>query len=158
MNCLKIQTNEIKWYIYIYCRFLDATTNKQNNTSTEKNAVKDADEHLTTTEKVTHNQTADEKEYTFVGLIVLVLLVMILLLGALIYIRKTGKICYKERFLLREGILIKYLTFLTPFLILPFSLVFRLIKKVLRLILKQKFNEFCQCIIVMLTFNKTNSL
>lgn len=95
MNCLKIQTNEIKWYIY--CRFLDATTNKQNNTNTEKNAVKDADEHLTTTEKVTHNQTVDEKEYTFVGLIVLVFLLMILLIGALIYIRKTGKICYKER-------------------------------------------------------------
>lgn len=119
------------------------------------------DKHITTTEKVSHNQTtADGKENTAtVVLIVLVLVLMMLLIGVVIlYIRKTGKICYKERFLLREGILIKYLTFLTPFLILPFSLVFRLIKKVLRLILKQKFNEFCQCIIVMLTFNKTNSL
>ena len=101
LHCLKKQTNFNDYRIwYINCRLLEPKTNKQNNTSTEKTAVKDTDEYLTTTERVTHIQkTADGKENTVtVVLIVLMLVLMVLLIIVLIlYIRKTGKICYKER-------------------------------------------------------------
>lgn len=73
------------------------------------NAVNNTEKHITTTEKVSHNQTtADGKENTAtVVLIILVLVLMMLLIGVLIvYLWKTRKICYKERGLLREGIII----------------------------------------------------
>lgn len=78
---------------------MEIRKNKQNNTRTEKNYVNDTDEYLTTTERVTHNQTAEKKEYTVtVVLIVLMVVLMTLLIGILIvYMRKTGKKCYKER-------------------------------------------------------------
>ncbi|XP_078339594.1 uncharacterized protein LOC111107388 [Crassostrea virginica] len=83
----------------IYSRLLEAKTNKQNNTSTEKTAVHDVDEYLTTTERVTHNQTTvDGKENAVtVVLIVLMLVFMISLIIVLIlYIRKSGNMCNKE--------------------------------------------------------------
>lgn len=56
------------------------------------------DEHITTTERITHNQTADENENTVtVVLIVLVLLLMMSLISVLIvHIRKTRKMCYRK--------------------------------------------------------------
>lgn len=120
--------------------------------------MNDKDKHITTTEKVLHNQTtADGKENTVtVVLIVLVLLLlMMLLIGVVIvYLWKTRKICYEERDQLREGIIIKYLTFLTtsylsPFLILsvPYPL-----KTFLGRILKQTFSDFCRYIIVLCAY------
>ncbi|XP_078339593.1 uncharacterized protein LOC111107389 [Crassostrea virginica] len=84
--------------IYSKSRLLEAKTNKQNNTSTEKTTAKNTDEHLTTREKVTHNQTANENVSTgTVLLIILVPALMIFMIGGLmVYIRKTRKICYRE--------------------------------------------------------------
>ena len=117
------------YYIkFLNCRLLEDRRNKQNSTTTEMSVAKDKDKHITTTEKITYNQTtADEKENTvIVVLIVLVLLLIMLLIGVVIvYNRKTGKMCYKKRCLLREGIIIKNLTFLTTSsLSLSHSLVF----------------------------------
>lgn len=72
--------------------------------------MNDTDKHISTTEKVTHNQTADEKENTVtVVLIVLVvlLLLMLLIVVLIVYFWKTRKICYKDHGLLQEGIILK---------------------------------------------------
>ena len=115
---MKVQTNKIQFYHnhfqYLNCRLLEARTKKEN-TCTGKNAVNDTDEYLTTTEKVTHSQTAEEKEnaVTVVLIVLIVLLLMIILTGVLIvYLWKTRLICYEERSLSRKGMIYKCLSFL----------------------------------------------
>lgn len=110
------------------CRYLETKLNHQNNTSTEQNDVKDTDEHIIKKEKDIHNQTVNGEGNTVTAVLtVLVLLLIMLLIGVVIvHLRKTRKICYQERGLLQEGILIEYLTFLTikplsPFIVLSFS-------------------------------------
>lgn len=121
-------------YKNLNCRYLETKLNHQNNTSTEQNDVKDTDEHIINIEKDIHNQTVDGEGNTVTAVLtVLVLLLIMLLIGVVIvHLRKTRKICYQERCLLQEGILIKYLTFLTtmPFPLFYLSFVFRPIKEI----------------------------
>lgn len=59
-------------------------TNKRINTTTEKNTAEDTDEYLTTTEKVTHNQTREKENTVTVVLIVVVVVLGMLLIDCLI--------------------------------------------------------------------------
>nr|XP_022300197.1 uncharacterized protein LOC111108529 [Crassostrea virginica] len=105
-KCLAINTELRCFDADVKCilsRVLEGRTNKQNNTRTEENDVNDAVKHIITTEKVTHNQTTadgNDNTVTIVLIVLVVLLLMMLLIVCvvIVYLWKTEKICYKERF------------------------------------------------------------